>query len=153
ARGRRGPPPRGEAARPPARRDPVRGRACVHARAARVGAAPLRAPLPPALPTVHRARASEPARGDRGRAYAALHDRRPGVLPGAGAGGLLQSLHRADAGAAMKKTWAPLAALLMTAAVVALDLRFALHAGGLWRDEAATAHFATLPTLGDIASR
>ena len=46
-----------------------------------------------------------------------------------------------------------IAAIAITAAVVALDLRFALHAGGLWRDEAATAHFATLPTLGDVVSR
>ena len=49
--------------------------------------------------------------------------------------------------------WTTVAALLITASIVALDLRFALHAGGLWRDEAATARFATLPTVSDIVSR
>ncbi|HEX4824043.1 MAG TPA: hypothetical protein VFV19_07000 [Candidatus Polarisedimenticolaceae bacterium] len=49
--------------------------------------------------------------------------------------------------------WTAAAAIVITVFVVALDLRFALHAGGLWRDESATAHFATLPAVGDIVSR
>ena len=44
------------------------------------------------------------------------------------------------------------AAVLLTVAVGGLHLLRLLHAGGLWRDEAAAVGFATLPTLREVAS-
>ncbi len=38
----------------------------------------------------------------------------------------------------------------LTLAAAALQLRWVLRAGALWRDEAATVEFATLPTLGEV---
>jgi len=44
------------------------------------------------------------------------------------------------------------AAVLLTVAVGGLHLLRLLHAGGLWRDEAAAVGFATLPTVREVAS-
>ena len=44
------------------------------------------------------------------------------------------------------------AAVLLTVAVGGLHLLRLLHAGGLWRDEAAAVAFATLPTVREVAS-
>src|SRR5207248_6219387 len=43
------------------------------------------------------------------------------------------------------------AAVLLTVAVGGLHLLRLLHAGGLWRDEAAAVALATLPTVREIA--
>src|SRR5437870_12301739 len=45
------------------------------------------------------------------------------------------------------------AAVLLTVAVGGLHLLRLLHAGGLWRDEAAAVALATLPTVREIARR
>ena len=44
------------------------------------------------------------------------------------------------------------AAVLLTLALAGLHLQRAAHAGGLWRDEAAAAALATLPTWGEVAA-
>src|SRR5437867_1564821 len=47
--------------------------------------------------------------------------------------------------------WAELAAaLLITALIVALNLRFSTEAGALWRDEVSTVELATRPTYADV---
>ncbi len=51
------------------------------------------------------------------------------------------------------RLWEWISASVAVALVAGLAARFALHAGGLWRDEAATAYFATLPTFGAIFER
>ncbi|HWM91268.1 MAG TPA: hypothetical protein VN493_10915 [Thermoanaerobaculia bacterium] len=44
-------------------------------------------------------------------------------------------------------------AVLLTLLAVALHIARALHAGGLWRDEAGALQVATLPTLGEVFQR
>ena len=47
--------------------------------------------------------------------------------------------------------WAELAAaLLITALIVALNLRFSTQAGALWRDEVSTVQLATRPTYAAV---
>ena len=47
--------------------------------------------------------------------------------------------------------WAELAAaLLITALIVVLNLRFSTEAGALWRDEVSTVHLATRPTYAEV---
>jgi hypothetical protein len=43
-----------------------------------------------------------------------------------------------------------LAVLLTALLAVALHIRFVTHVGGLWRDEANSAHLATLPSFGEV---
>jgi hypothetical protein len=45
------------------------------------------------------------------------------------------------------------AATALTALAIALSVWFMVHAGALWRDEAATLHFATQPSYGDVIQR
>src|SRR2546422_3786806 len=48
--------------------------------------------------------------------------------------------------------WAELAAaLLITALIVFLNVRFSTHAGPLWRDEGSTPPLATQPTYAQVA--
>src|SRR3989442_11469794 len=48
--------------------------------------------------------------------------------------------------------WAELAAaLLITALIVFLNVRFSTHAGPLWRGEGSTPRLATQPTYADVA--
>src|SRR3989442_8373322 len=48
--------------------------------------------------------------------------------------------------------WAELAAaLLITALIVFLNMRFSTHAGPLWRDEVSTLPLATQPTYAEVA--
>ena len=48
--------------------------------------------------------------------------------------------------------WAELAAaLLISALIVFLNVRFSTHAGPLWRDEVSTLRLATQPTYADVA--
>jgi hypothetical protein len=55
------------------------------------------------------------------------------------------------AAAAASRRWEWVAALVLTALVVALALVRMLYAGGLWRDEAGAVRLATLPTLREVA--
>ncbi len=62
-----------------------------------------------------------------------------------------RTTHGEDAGARVSPRWEAVVAGLLSALVTALHGVRLLDAGGLWRDEAAAARLATLPTLREVS--